>query len=155
MWFFNQKRRVREVVLQIAKGLADGTLVPDPPLAADPPLVFDAVNPQSQGDGQQISPEANGSVASLDDCIVVEPLEACEKAAGGVILLDTAALKPQRGRVLAIGTVKVFEGDKRVPFPVAEGDEVLYGKYAGKDAKFGTKDVKILHESDIVAKFVQ
>ena len=41
MWFFNQKRRVREVVLKIMEGLRDGTLVLDPPLVADPPMQRD------------------------------------------------------------------------------------------------------------------
>jgi len=38
---------------------------------------------------------------------------------------------------------------------VAKGDEVLYGKYAGNDVKLGTKEVKILRESDILAKIVK
>jgi len=42
MWLFQSpKQRVREVALKIIKGLADGTLVPDPPLAPDPPLGLD------------------------------------------------------------------------------------------------------------------
>ena len=47
--------------------------------------------------------EVNSEVRPLDDRVVVEPLEAEEKTAGGILLPDTAKQKPQRGRVLAVG----------------------------------------------------
>ena len=43
----------------------------------------------------------------LDDHILVEPGEAEEITAGGIVLPDSAREKPQRGRVVATGsTVK-------------------------------------------------
>ena len=39
----------------------------------------------------------------LDDRVVVEPMEAEEMTAGGIVLPDTAKEKPQRGTVLAVG----------------------------------------------------
>lgn len=39
----------------------------------------------------------------LDDRVVVEPLTAEEKTAGGIVLPDTAKEKPRRGKVLAVG----------------------------------------------------
>ncbi len=35
---------------------------------------------------------------------------------------------------------------------MADGDEVLYGKYAGNEVEVGGKDIKIMRESDILAK---
>src|SRR5438093_10915868 len=99
--------------------------------------------------------DTNVRVRPLDDRVVVEPLEAEDKTPGGILLPDTAKQKPQRGRVLAIGPGKLLDDGKRAAIAIAKGDEVLYGKYAGNDVKLGTKEVKILRESDILAKIVK
>ena len=94
-------------------------------------------------------------VRPLDDRIVVEPLEAEEKTAGGILLPDSAKQKPQRGLVIAVGPGKMLDSGSRAALAVGKGDEVLYGKYSGSDIKIGTKEVKILRESDILAKIVK
>ena len=38
---------------------------------------------------------------------------------------------------------------------VAVGDEVIYGKYGGTDIEVNGEEVKILRESDILAKVVE
>ena len=101
--------------------------------------------------------EKNGNlkVRPLDDRVVVEPLEAEEKTLGGILLPDTAKQKPQRGRVLAVGPGKLRDTGKRDPLNVIVGDEVIYGKYSGNDIEVENKEVKILRESDILAKVVK
>ncbi len=94
-------------------------------------------------------------IRPLDDRVVVEPLEAEEKTAGGILLPDTAKQKPQRGRVLAVGPGKLLDSGKRSAVAVAKGDEVLYGRYAGNDIEVERKEIKILRESDILAKVVK
>lgn len=91
----------------------------------------------------------------LDDRVVVEPVEAEEVTAGGIVLPDTAKEKPQRGKVLAVGPGKLLEGGKRGEMSVAVGDEVIYGKYSGSDIEVDGREVKILRESDILAKVVK
>jgi chaperonin GroES len=91
----------------------------------------------------------------LDDRVVVEPKEAEERTAGGIVLPDTAKEKPQRGSVLAIGPGKLQEDGKRSSMSVAVGDEVIYGKYSGSDIEVDGREVKILRESDILAKVVK
>ena len=91
-------------------------------------------------------------IRPLDDRVVVEPLEASEKTAGGILLPDTAKEKPQRGRVLAVGPGKLNDDGKRAALAVAVGDEVLYGRYAGNEVEVGGKELKIMRESDILAK---
>ncbi len=95
---------------------------------------------------------ANEKIRPLEDRVVVEPLEAEEKTSGGILLPDTAKEKPQRGRVLAVGIGKLQDDGKRLPVSVAVGDEVLYGRYAGNEIEHGGKDIKIMRESDILAK---
>jgi chaperonin GroES len=92
------------------------------------------------------------AIKPLDDRIVVEPLEAEEKTAGGILLPDTAKQKPQRGKILSVGPGKLLENGNRVALAVKVGDEVLYGKYSGSEVEVGGKELKILRESDILAK---
>jgi len=95
---------------------------------------------------------AEMKIRPLDDRVVVEPLEAEEKTSGGILLPDSAKEKPQRGRVLAVGPGKLQDDGKRLAVAVAIGDEVLYGRYAGNEVKINGKDVKIMRESDLLAK---
>src|SRR5262245_48434431 len=90
----------------------------------------------------------------LDDRVVVEPVEAEERTAGGIVLPDTAKEKPQRGTVLSIGPGKLLDSGERGTLSVKIGDEVIYGKYSGTEIEVNGKDVKILRETDILAKVV-
>jgi len=99
--------------------------------------------------------EVNLRVRPLDDRVVVEQLEAEEKTSGGILLPDTAKQKPQRGRVLAIGPGKLRDTGERAAMAVSKGDEVIYGRYSGSDVEVDGKEVKILRESDILAKVVK
>src|SRR5438552_18675965 len=91
-------------------------------------------------------------IRPLDDRVVVEPLEAEDKTAGGILLPDTAKQKPQRGRVLAVGPGKLLDNGQRAALNVAKGDEVIFGKYSGNDVTVERREVKILREGDILAK---
>ncbi len=91
----------------------------------------------------------------LDDRIVVEPVETEEVTAGGIVLPDSAKEKPQRGTVLAVGAGKLLDNGERGELSVAVGDEVIYGKYAGSDIEVDGREVKILRETDVLAKVVK
>lgn len=88
----------------------------------------------------------------LDDRVVVEPLTAEEKTAGGIVLPDAAKEKPQRGKVVAVGPGRLLDSGERSPVAVKVGDEVLFSKYGGTEIEVDKKEVKILRESDILAK---
>jgi chaperonin GroES len=94
-------------------------------------------------------------IRPLDDRVVVEPMEAEEMTAGGIVLPDTAKEKPQRGKVVAVGPGKLLENGQRAEMSVAVGDEVIYGKYGGTEIEVNGEEVKILRESDILAKVVE
>jgi chaperonin GroES len=91
----------------------------------------------------------------LDDRIVVEPMEAEEVTAGGIVLPQTAQEKPQRGNVVAVGPGKLLDTGKRSDMAVAVGDEVIFGKYSGSDVEVDGRELKILRESDVLAKVVK
>src|SRR5262245_29852572 len=99
--------------------------------------------------------EAKVTIRPLDDRVVVEPTEAEETTAGGILLPDTAKQKPQKGRVVAAGPGKLRDDGKRSAVAVSVGDEVLYGRYAGNDVEVNGKEYKIMREADILAKVVK
>jgi chaperonin GroES len=83
------------------------------------------------------------SLKPLGDRVVIEPIEQDSMTAGGIVLPDTAKEKPQEGTVLAVGP--------DVEAELAEGDRVMYAKYAGTEVKMDGKEVIILREDDILA----
>ena len=95
---------------------------------------------------------AKHSLRPLDDRVVIEPMEAEERTSGGIVLPDTARERPQRGTILSVGPGKLLDTGKRGELSVAVGDVVIYGKYSGTEIEVAGKDVKILRESDILAK---
>ncbi|QDV33634.1 co-chaperone GroES [Tautonia plasticadhaerens] len=94
------------------------------------------------------------TIRPLDDRIVIKEIEAEEKTSGGIVLPDTAREKPQRGRVVAVGPGKLLDSGNRAEIGLKEGDEVLFGKYAGTEIKLNGEEIKILRESDVLAKIV-
>jgi chaperonin GroES len=70
--------------------------------------------------------------------------------AGGIVIPDSAAEKPQRGEVMAIGTGKRTEGGDVVPLDVKVGDKVLFGKYSGTEVKVNGEELLVMREEDIM-----
>jgi len=85
-------------------------------------------------------------IKPLADRVLVEPAEAEEKTASGLYIPDTAKEKPQRGKVVAVGT-----GKKDEPMELKVGDVVLYGKYAGTELSIDGKDYMMMRQSDVLA----
>ncbi len=94
------------------------------------------------------------NIRPLDDRVVVEPLAAEEKTAGGIVLPENAKEKPQRGKVVAVGPGKLLDNGERGAVSVNVGDEVIFGKYGGTEIEIDGAEVKILRENDILAKVV-
>ncbi|MFI6506623.1 co-chaperone GroES [Streptosporangium sp. NPDC050855] len=91
-------------------------------------------------------------VKPLGDRIVVQPLEAEQTTASGLVIPDTAKEKPQEGKVLAVGPGNWDDaGTKRVPLDVNEGDVVLYSKYGGTEVKYSGEEYLVLSARDVLA----
>ena len=86
----------------------------------------------------------------LHDRVVVEPLTADQKTAGGIIIPDTAQEKPQQGKIIAVGTGARDDSGKVIKPDVKKGDVILYGKWSGTEVKIDGKDLLIMKESDIM-----
>lgn len=86
----------------------------------------------------------------LHDRILIEPMEAEQKTAGGIIIPDTAKEKPMQGKVLAVGPGARDENGRLIKPDVKKGDVVLFGKWSGTEVRFDGKDLLIAKESDIL-----
>lgn len=86
----------------------------------------------------------------LADRVLIEPTAAEEVTLGGIIIPDSAKEKPLKGKVLAVGT-----GTKDDPMVLKEGDEVLYGKYAGTEIEFEGTKYLMMRQSDVLAVVVR
>ena len=86
------------------------------------------------------------NVKPLSDRVLVLPNPAEEKTAGGLIIPDTAKEKPLAGKVVAAGP-----GTAEVKMEVKEGDQVLYGKYAGTELSHEGEDYLVMKQSDLIA----
>ena len=89
-------------------------------------------------------------IRPLNDRVLVIRVEEEQKTQGGIIIPDTAKEKPQEGKVVAAGPGKVDKDGNRIPMNVAEGDRVLFGKYAGTEIKVDDKEHVFLREDDIL-----
>src|SRR5580700_3590684 len=98
------------------------------------------------------SAEGQLTLKPLDDRVVVEPTDAEEKTAGGILLPDNAKQKPQQGKVVAVGPGKLNDKGTRLALAVKVGDTVLFGKYSGSDVEVNSKEYKIVRESEILGK---
>ncbi|AWS40619.1 MULTISPECIES: co-chaperone GroES [Streptosporangium] len=91
-------------------------------------------------------------VKPLGDRIVVQPLEAEQTTASGLVIPDTAKEKPQEGKVLAAGPGNWDDkGEKRIPLDVEVGDVVLYSKYGGTEVKYSGEEYLVLSARDVLA----
>merc|ERR1712050_130247 len=86
----------------------------------------------------------------LHNRVVVERVESEQKSAGGIIIPDTAAEKPQEGKVIAVGPGARGENSEVVPMDVSVNDRILFGKWSGTEVKIDGKDLLIMKESDIM-----
>ena len=86
----------------------------------------------------------------LGDRVVIEAIAKEETTASGIVLPDSAKEKPQEGRVVAVGTGRIENGE-RVALEVKEGDKVIFSKYAGTEVTFGDQELLIMRESDSLA----
>jgi len=91
------------------------------------------------------------TIKPLEDRILVEPLEAEQTTASGLVIPDTAKEKPQEGKVLAIGPGRVDDSGNRIPVDVAENDVVIFSKYGGTEVRYDNKDLLLLNARDILA----
>lgn len=89
-------------------------------------------------------------IRPLHDRVLVRRAAEETMSAGGIVIPDNAAEKPQRGEIIAVGQGKILENGSVRPLAVKVGDQVYFGKYAGNEIKIGSEDYLIMREEDII-----
>lgn len=89
-------------------------------------------------------------IRPLHDRVIIKRTEEDRISAGGIVIPDTAAEKPVRGEVIAVGNGKILEDGKVRAMDIKAGDTILFSKYAGTEIKIEGEDHLILREEDVL-----
>lgn len=92
-------------------------------------------------------------VKPLGDRVVVRRQAAEEKTSGGILLPDSAKGKPQKGKVLAVGSGRLLKDGSRRGLQVKEGDTIIFTTWAGDEFRegHGGGEILLMREEDILA----
>jgi chaperonin GroES len=91
------------------------------------------------------------NVKPMEDRVLLKPMDAEQKTAGGIIIPDNAKEKPQKGEIIAVGPGKTNDKGQKIEMTLKKGDKVLYGKYSGTEITVDGKEYLIVRESDVLA----
>ncbi len=91
------------------------------------------------------------NIRPLHDRVIIKRMEEERTSPGGIVIPDTAAEKPIKGEVIAVGKGKILESGEVRPLDVKVGDSVLFGKYSGTEVKVNGQDLLVMREEDIMA----
>ncbi len=89
-------------------------------------------------------------IRPLHDRVIVKRIEEERKSAGGIVIPDTAAEKPDQGEIVAVGKGKKGEDGKLIPLDVKVGDRILFGKYSGNEIKLDGEEYQIMREDEVL-----
>ena len=90
------------------------------------------------------------NIRPLHDRLLVRRVAEERKTAGGIVIPDNAAEKPDQGEILAVGNGKIKDDGSRQPLDVKAGDRILFGKYAGTSVKVDGEELLVMREDDVM-----
>ena len=89
-------------------------------------------------------------IRPLHDRVIVKRIEEEKKSAGGIVIPDTAAEKPDQGEIVAVGKGKKDDNGKLIAIDVKVGDRVLFGKYSGQTVRVKGDELLVMREEDLM-----
>jgi len=90
-------------------------------------------------------------IRPLHDRVIIKRMAEERTSPGGIVIPDTAAEKPIKGKVVAVGNGKILENGEVRPLDIKVGDAVLFGKYSGTEVKVDGEDLLVMREEDVMA----
>ncbi|HEY7670888.1 MAG TPA: co-chaperone GroES [Gammaproteobacteria bacterium] len=90
-------------------------------------------------------------IRPLHDRVVIRRTDEERTSPGGIVIPDTAAEKPIRGVVVAVGKGKILESGEVRALDLKKGDKVLFGKYTGTEVKVDGQELLVMREDDVMA----
>jgi len=90
------------------------------------------------------------NIRPLQDRVIVKRVEEERTSSGGIVIPDTAAEKPIRGKIVAVGPGKILDNGEKRPLDLKVGEQVLFGKYSGTEVKIDDEELLVMREDDIM-----
>ena len=90
-------------------------------------------------------------IRPLHDRVIIRRTEEERTSPGGIVIPDTAAEKPIKGEVIAVGNGKVLDSGETRALDLKAGDKVLFGKYSGTEVNVDGEELLVMREDDVVA----
>ena len=87
----------------------------------------------------------------LHDRVIIRRMEEERTTPGGIVIPDSAAEKPIKGEVVAVGNGRFLENGDIRALDIQAGDKVLFGKYSGTEVKVEGEDLLVMKEDDVMA----
>jgi len=91
------------------------------------------------------------NIRPLHDRVIIKRMEEERTSPGGIVIPDSAAEKPIKGEVVAVGQGKVLENGDIRALELKAGDKVLFGKYSGTEVKVDGEELLVMREEDVMA----
>ena len=82
---------------------------------------------------------------------MLKRLEEDRTSPGGIAIPETAAEKPNHGKIVAVGKGKILENGHVRPCDLKVGDKILFGKYGGTEVRVEGEDLMVMREEDVMA----
>ena len=92
-------------------------------------------------------------IRPLHDRIVVKRTAEDTTSSGGIVIPDSAAEKPSKGEVIAVGNGKLLDNGKTHALDTKVGDKVLFAKYSGTEVDIDNEKYLVMREDDVMAVF--
>lgn len=89
----------------------------------------------------------------VGDRLIIKQDEANETTSSGLYIATEAKERPSSGVVLAVGPGKTNKDGVLEPMPVAVGDRIIYGKFAGTEIEADGETVVILKAEEVFAVY--
>ena len=90
-------------------------------------------------------------IRPLHDRVIVKRTEEDKTSPGGIVIPDSAAEKPAKGEIVAVGNGKILDDGKVRKLDLKVGDKILFGKYSGTEVKVDGEELLVMREEDLVA----
>jgi len=91
------------------------------------------------------------NIRPLHDRVIIKRMEEERTSAGGIVIPDSAAEKPIKGEVVAVGNGKILESGEVRALDLKVGDQVLFGKYSGTEVTVDGDELLVMREEDVMA----
>ena len=91
------------------------------------------------------------NIRPLHDRVIIRRMEEEKTSPGGIVIPDSAAEKPIKGQVVAVGKGKILDNGDIRPLDVKKGDLILFGKYSGTEVSVDGEELLVMREDDIPA----